>query len=123
MNSFLLVFNDGLGIPTDYADFLDSSPSIFNWLAFPNTIFIVSPLTVHQLSNSFMLRWPGRWFLITHIESVNTNGIQPNAIWDFINNPKSRTVGPNPLATLRPSLIPPTPGAALRNLLKPPEKK
>ncbi len=125
MKVFLLTINDTIGVDQTLLDFLNSQPEILNWFYLPPSVFIVSNSNAHVISDLIRTNIPGMLFFITEIVPANNNGFLPQMAWDFINNPKANTVGPNPRISL-PNLLPRPllkgPISALPSLLSHPKK-
>jgi len=71
-------------------DFLDLQPAVLNWFAINwHAILIASESDATTLSTIIHQQFPNLWFIITEVDKVRTNGWMNNAVWDFINSPKS----------------------------------
>jgi len=87
---FIFAFNDLMGTQQSVLDFLDTRSEILNWLSvLPHSIFIVSDHDLYQLTRVITDNYPGRFFVISEIKGMTSNGLLGIAAWDFINFPKS----------------------------------
>lgn len=70
-------------------DFLDTRSEIQNWYAFLwSALFLVSDSDTYTLTMVVRRRFPQLTFVLSQVESYNTNGSLPTQAWDFLNDPK-----------------------------------
>jgi hypothetical protein len=118
MKAFALIFNDGREVEQDFLDQVEASSMFQNWLYIHPIIFLVSDLSAHVLAEAIHEYDPKRWFFITEIALGANNGIQPHAVWDFLNSPQSKYTASSKIiskivasipASARPPSSPPRP--------------
>ncbi|HEX9271497.1 MAG TPA: hypothetical protein VGA01_04700 [Candidatus Binatia bacterium] len=124
MKAFVLAFNDGLDVEQDFLDQLELASFIQNWIFLNPIIFLVSDESVHFLAEAIRKYDPSRWFFITEIAMGANNGLQPPAVWNFINSPQAKNATPNWISQLVSSIpkTPPEPPARAVNPLSRPAK-
>ena len=90
MRVYILAFNDFMGTQQSVLNFIDTRREILNWFSvLPHSIFFVSELECYELTHVFKSAFPDRFFLISEIKGFTSGGLFPQAVWDFINSPKS----------------------------------
>ncbi|MEK9509444.1 hypothetical protein WI460_14705 [Gemmatimonadota bacterium Y43] len=70
--------------------FLDGRPEILNWLiVMPGMMVVVSRSDLLALTDILHAAFPWLKFMLTEVQSHTVNGFMDNAVWDFVNNPRS----------------------------------
>jgi hypothetical protein len=85
----LLVFDDGNGAELDLKGFVDSLDEGAQMYELDGHVgFIMSALTVSELSDRFAKFAGSRLFFIADISSSGSSGRLPGSLWDFIKQRK-----------------------------------
>jgi len=99
LNAFLVIFEPivinplipgGITVRKTLLDFLDTRSEIKNWITVTSASFLVaSDNNATSISAILHQKFPTLLFLVTKVESKNSNGWLNENIWRFINSPKS----------------------------------
>lgn len=96
--SYLLIFNDKLGIRSDVTTYLDKISEISYWYTcMPNAIFLTSTLTAGSISDRIKSHFgtdSGQRFFISEVHK-DRQGWMPKKVWHMLNNPDNPRMGEN----------------------------
>ncbi|MDQ3665712.1 MAG: hypothetical protein M3410_03765 [Acidobacteriota bacterium] len=85
MSVYLLVHDEGIR-EKELLRFLDSRKEIRDWITIlPASVLLASKSSLRQLTTKLKKKYPDAQFLITEIETTETDGMLPEECWDFIN--------------------------------------
>jgi len=88
MRVYLLVYDEDIREQA-LLRFLDSRAEILDWMTIlPASVLLVSRRTARQLTALLNKKYPDAQFLLTKIETPQTDGMLPEECWDFINETK-----------------------------------
>jgi hypothetical protein len=88
MRVYLLVYDEDIREQA-LLRFLDSRAEILDWMTIlPASVLLVSRRTARQLTALLNKKYPDAQFLLTKIETPQTDGMLPEKCWDFINGTK-----------------------------------
>jgi hypothetical protein len=86
MKVYLLVYDEDIR-EERLLKFLDSRKEILDWMtALPSSILLVSRHSPRQLTKLFSKKYPAAQFVLTELETKQTDGMLPEECWDFINS-------------------------------------
>jgi hypothetical protein len=90
LSVFLLGYNSQSLAREKVTTFLDENPHFQNWLALlPGQIFIISESNIEELASILRSQFLGQLIFITKLDPLASDGLLPEDIWSFINNPTS----------------------------------
>ena len=85
MKVYLLVYDEEIS-EQSLLRFLDSRREISDWMTIlPASVLLVSSKPPRQLTNILNKKYRDAQFLITALETKQTDGMLPEECWDFIN--------------------------------------
>ena len=85
MKVFFLVYDEDIR-EKSLLRFLNTRKEILDWMTIlPASIFLVSRHSLRHLTNLFSKKYPAAQFLITELETMQTDGMLPEECWNFIN--------------------------------------
>lgn len=85
MKVYLLVYDEDIR-EESLLRFLDSRKEILDWMtALPASVLLVSRHSLRQLTKVLSKQYPAAHFLLTEIETTQTDGMLPEECWKFIN--------------------------------------
>jgi len=86
MKVYLLVYDEDIREGA-LLRFLDSRKEILDWMTIlPASLLLVSRRSLRQLTNLLSKKYPNAQFLLTELETTQTDGMLPEECWNFINS-------------------------------------
>lgn len=87
MNLYLLVYDEDIREEA-LLRFIDSRKEILDWMTIlPASVLLVSRHSLRQLNKLLSKKYPDAQFLLTELETAQTDGMLPEECWNFINAP------------------------------------
>lgn len=85
MKVYLLVYDEDIS-EKSLLRFLDTRREILDWMTIlPASVLLVSKQTPRQLTKTISKKYPDAQFLLTELETTQTDGLLPEECWNFIN--------------------------------------
>lgn len=86
MKVYLLVYDEDIR-EERLLKFLDSRKEILDWMTIlPASVLLASRNSPRQLAKLFSKKYPAAQFLLTELETAQTDGMLPEECWVFINS-------------------------------------
>lgn len=86
MTVYLLVYDEDVS-EKSLLRFLDTRSEISDWMTIlPSSILLMSSKSPRQLTKTLNKKYPAAQFLITVLETKQTDGMLPEECWNFIND-------------------------------------
>lgn len=87
MKAFLLC-HSSIASPEYVQAVLSSTRAVTTWVApFPYSAIVISELTLNELTGVMEVHLNGSWFLLTELSSTNSNGLLPEQLWTYVQEP------------------------------------
>ncbi len=87
MKAFLLCHSN-VASPEYVQAVLSSSRAVTTWVApFPYSAIVISELTLNELTAVVETHLSGSWFLLTELSGTNSNGLLPQQLWTYVQEP------------------------------------
>ena len=85
MKVYLLVYDEDIREEA-LLSFLDTRKEILDWMTIlPASVLLTSRHSPRQLTKLLSKKYPDAQFIVTEIETTQTDGMLPEECWDFIN--------------------------------------
>ncbi len=85
MKVYLLVYDEDIS-EKSLLRFLNSRREISDWMTMlPASVLLVSRNSPRQLTGTLNKKYPTAHFIVTEIETMQTDGMLPEECWNFIN--------------------------------------
>jgi hypothetical protein len=85
MKVYLLVYDEDIS-EKSLLTFLDTRSEIKDWMTIlPSSVLLVSNRSPRQLTNLLNKKYPEAQFILTEVDTGQTDGMLPEECWSFIN--------------------------------------
>ena len=86
MKVYLLAYDEDMD-EESLLRFLDARKQILDWMAIlPASVLLISSHSPRQLTKVLNKKYPDAQFVLTEVETTQTDGMLPKECWDFINS-------------------------------------
>lgn len=102
MNVFMIASGSMLKRRQDLLDYIDTLPSIINWLATDGVVLVATDLTLQNVAGAIRAKFPDLFFLCVEVTKDTAQGWSQRRTWDFITYPGPPVPGNNLLPAPSP---------------------